>query len=56
MYSPFVENNNSYNDQPQGSNPYSSKTCDLYGTARANFVKKVYTVLTSNLIIIQFKF
>lgn len=32
-----------YNDNSQG--PY--KTSDLIGNARANFVKKVYLVLTS---------
>jgi len=55
MYNPFVENN-SYGDPNQGSPLYSSKTCDLYGTARAAFIQKVYTVLTSTSTLIQSKF
>lgn len=34
----------SYNEEGQSV----TKTSDLYGRARANFIKKVYLVLTSN--------
>ena len=50
MYSPFVENN-SYGYPQESSPAYSPKTCDLYGTARAAFIQKVYTVLTSTSLI-----
>lgn len=51
MYNPFIQNN-SYGDQQQEAPLYSSKTCDLYGVARAAFIQKVYTVLTSTFTLI----
>lgn len=46
MMNTFEESNYNqfnFNDENQSV----TKTCDLYGKARASFIQKVYTILTS---------